>query len=120
MSSQVHRLVESESSVRLTIGLPVYNGQQFLAETLECLLGQTFSDFTLIICDNASTDETPELCLDYAKRDRRVQVSRNSVNVGAIGNFNRAFKLATTPLFKWAAHDDLYQPEYLASCMRIF
>jgi glycosyltransferase involved in cell wall biosynthesis len=119
LSSQVHRLVESESSVRLTIGLPVYNGEQFLAETLECLLGQTFGDFTLIICDNASTDETPEICLDYAKRDRRVQVSRNSVNVGAIGNFNRAFKLATTPLFKWAAHDDLYQPEYLANCMRI-
>lgn len=107
------------SAVRLTIGLPVYNGEEFLAESLECLLGQTFGEFILIICDNASTDRTREICRDYAARDPRIRVFRNDVNIGAVGNFNLALDLASTALFKWVAHDDLYKPEYLSSCLRL-
>ena len=53
-------------SPRLTIGLPVYNGERYLPQTLSCLLAQTFGDFELIVCDNASGDSTKEICLDFA------------------------------------------------------
>jgi glycosyltransferase involved in cell wall biosynthesis len=109
----------ANNSFRLSIGLPVYNGERFLAQTLHCLLAQTFQDFEIIISDNASTDRTSEICRDYAQADRRVRYVRNQRNLGAIANFNRVFELSTAPLFKWAAHDDLYRQRYLESCVRL-
>ena len=104
---------------RLSIGLPVYNGERFLAQALDCLLVQTFQDFEIIISDNASTDRTSDISRDYARADRRVRYIRNPRNLGAIANFNRVFDLSSAPLFKWAAHDDLYHEDYLESCVRI-
>jgi glycosyltransferase involved in cell wall biosynthesis len=108
-----------QRSPRLTIGLPVYNGEHYLPQTLSCLLGQTFGDFELIVCDNASGDRTEEICLDFASRDPRIRYVRNERNLGAIPNFNRTVELGRAPFFKWAAHDDLYAPSYLAECMHI-
>jgi glycosyltransferase involved in cell wall biosynthesis len=107
------------ASPRLSIGLPVYNGQRFLEPALACLLAQTFDDFEIIIADNASTDRTPEICESYRRRDLRVRYIRNERNLGAIANFNRVFQLSTAPLFKWAAHDDLYRESYLETCVRL-
>jgi glycosyltransferase involved in cell wall biosynthesis len=104
---------------RLSIGLPVYNAQAFLPQALDCLLTQTFDDFEIIICDNASTDGTELICRDYADRGPRVRYFRNPTNLGAIANFNRTFALASAPLFKWAAHDDLHRSNYLESCVRL-
>jgi len=104
---------------RLTIGLPVYDGERYLPQTLSCLLGQTFGDFELIVCDNASSDGTSDICRHFASRDPRIRYVRNARNLGAIPNFNRAVDLGRTPFFKWAAHDDLYDPTYLAECMEI-
>jgi glycosyltransferase involved in cell wall biosynthesis len=109
----------ANNSFRLSIGLPVYNGERFLAEALDCLLAQTFQDFEIIISDNASTDRTSEICRDYTRADRRVRYVRNQRNLGAIANCNRVFELSTAPLFKWAAHDDLYREGYLESCVRL-
>jgi glycosyltransferase involved in cell wall biosynthesis len=106
-------------SFRLSIGLPVYNGERFLAQALDSLLAQTFQDFEIIISDNASTDRTSEICRDYAQADRRVRYVRNERNLGAIANFNRVFELSPGSLFKWAAHDDLYHERYLESCVRL-
>lgn len=103
----------------LAIGLPVYNGERYLAETLNCFLGQTFQDFEIIVCDNASTDRTMEICRSYAERDPRIRYHRNEKNLGAIPNYNRVFELSQLPLFKWAADDDLYHPHYLETCIRI-
>ena len=83
------------------------------------LLAQTFSNFEIIISDNASTDRTSEICHAYAKRDCRIRYVRNQQNLGAIANFNRVFELSTAPLFKWAAHDDLYREVYLENCVRL-
>lgn len=103
---------------RLAIGLPVYNGENFLAETLDSLLGQSFSDFLIVICDNASTDGTGQICLDYASRDARITYWRNPKNIGAGPNYREVFHRAPAcELFKWAAHDDLYDPDYLARCI---
>src|SRR3954470_1068595 len=97
----------SERRPRVSIGLPVYNGQRFLAPAVSSLLAQTFADFELVICDNASTDDTEAICRRFAERDPRVRYHRNEQNVGAAPNFNRALALSTGQYFKWAAHDDL-------------
>jgi glycosyltransferase involved in cell wall biosynthesis len=104
---------------KLSIGLPVYNGEQLLPHALDHLLAQTFGDFEIIICDNASTDGTAQICRDYAGRDPRIRYVRNDKNVGAVANFNRAYELSAAPFFKWAAHDDLHHSTYLENCVRI-
>jgi glycosyltransferase involved in cell wall biosynthesis len=103
----------------LSIGLPVYNGENYLSEALDALLAQDFTAFEVFICDNASQDRTAEICSSYASRDPRIRFHRNDRNVGATANFRLAFQLTTAPLFKWAAHDDLHKSNYLASCMDI-
>jgi glycosyltransferase involved in cell wall biosynthesis len=104
---------------RVSIGLPVYNGEHFLPQALSCLLEQTFGDFELIVCDNASSDGTQRICLEYAARDARIRYVRNERNLGSVANFNRTVTLSRAPFFKWMAHDDLYAPSYLAKCMEI-
>ena len=109
----------TQNSPRLSIGMPVYNAERYLAEALDCFLAQTFQDFDIIVSDNASTDRTAEICRSFAERDPRIRYYRNEKNLGAIPNFNRVFELSRSPLFKWAAHDDLYHPRYLQMCVRI-
>lgn len=104
---------------RVSIGLPVFNGENFLEEALESLLSQTYQDFELIISDNASTDKTREICEAYAVKDRRIQYYRNETNCGAARNYNLVFELATGDYFKWASHDDVCGPTYLERCVEI-
>jgi glycosyltransferase involved in cell wall biosynthesis len=103
----------------LCIGLPVRNGEAFLAEALDSALGQTFGDFELVVSDNASTDATADICRTFADRDRRIRYTRVDRDVGAGPNFNRVFGFCTAPYFKWMTHDDLLAPEFLARCMRL-
>jgi glycosyltransferase involved in cell wall biosynthesis len=109
----------SENKPRVSIGLPVYDGENYLAETLDSILAQTYSDFELTISDNASTDRTEDICQVYAARDPRIRYYRNEQNLGAAWNYNRVFELSTGEYFKWAAHDDLCAPEYLEWCVEI-
>ena len=102
---------------RVSLGLPVYNGDNFLEPTLRSLLEQTFEDFELIISDNASTDRTREICETYAARDPRVRYVREEENRGMIWNFNRVFELGRGEYFKWAAHDDLVADTFLEICV---
>lgn len=102
---------------RVSIGLPVYNGENYLAESLDALLAQSFTDFELIISDNASTDRTEEICRRYAALDSRVRYIKQPRNIGAAPNHNAVVAEARGELFKWASHDDLYGPELLARCV---
>lgn len=102
---------------RVSIGLPVYNGERYLAAALDCFLAQTFTDFELIVADNASTDRVGEIAQDYAARDARIRYHRNERNIGLSGNFNRVFELARGPYFKWAPADDVCLPTYLERCV---
>lgn len=104
---------------QVSIGMPVYNGGQFLKEALDALLAQTFKDFELIISDNASTDETEAICREYLKKDSRIRYFRNKENLGAAFNYNRSFDLALGEYFKWAAADDLCAPDYLEKCVEV-
>jgi len=101
----------------LTIGLPVYNGQNYVSESLDSLLAQTYSDFELIISDNASADGTEEICRDYAARDSRIRYVRQPVNIGAAPNHNYLVREARGRFFKWAAHDDLFAPKLVERCI---
>lgn len=104
---------------RLSIGLPVYNGEKYLGEALDALLGQSYGDFELIISDNASTDETQEICQHYCARDNRIRYIRQPVNIGAGPNHNVVFLESRGELFKWASHDDLYARDLLRRCIEI-
>ncbi len=95
------------------------NGENFLARALDSLLGQTFEDFELVVCDNASSDATEAICRDYQSRDARIRYERAEGNRGAIPNFNRVLELAAAPYFRWAAHDDEIAPEYLEKCVAV-
>jgi glycosyltransferase involved in cell wall biosynthesis len=101
------------SSPRVSLGLPVYNGENFIAEAIQSILDQDFPDFELIITDNASTDRTAEICQAFASGDARIRYFRNERNLGAGANFNRAFALSCGTYFKWCAHDDLISSNFL-------
>ena len=102
---------------RLSIGLPVYNGENFLAESIEALLGQSYEDFELIISDNASTDSTADICRGYAKQDPRICYIRQPHNIGSAPNHNFVIERARGELFKHASHDDLYARNLLELCV---
>jgi glycosyltransferase involved in cell wall biosynthesis len=104
---------------RVSIGLPVRNGEKYLAGALDALLGQTYADFELLVSDNASTDSTPHICRDYAARDRRIRYCRAETDMGLAWNFNRAFSLARGEYFKWAAYDDVCAPTFVERCVDV-
>ena len=108
---------ETTTVPRLTLGLPAYNGEQFLAEAVDALLAQTFTDFELIISDNGSTDRTGEIAQRYGAQDRRVRYVRHPVNRGSSFNHNFVIEQARGELFKWVSDDDLYAPELLRRCI---
>ncbi len=103
---------------KISVGLPVFNGEAYLRRALDGLLAQDFEAFELIISDNASTDGTAAICREYAARDRRIAYYRNPANIGASANYRRVFTLARAPFFKWASHDDEYHPSLLGRCLQ--
>lgn len=103
---------------RVTIGVPVWNGEDLLPGALDALLAQRFGDFELIISDNASTDSTPEICARYVAADPRVRYVRQPVNHGPLANFHALLDEARGEYFMWAAHDDLWEPDFLARLAR--
>lgn len=104
---------------RVSIGIPVYNCEAYLEQTLAAVLAQTFEDFELVLSDNASTDRTAEICRDYAARDRRIRLTTHAVNRGAQFNFRFVFQSARAPYFRWCAGDDWFAPESLATCIAV-
>jgi len=103
----------------VSIGLPVFNGENTLREALGSLLEQTFGDFELIVSDNGSTDGTAEICRSFAARDGRVRYVRQPVNRGAVWNFNFVLDQARGRYFMWAACDDLWAPAFIEQNVRV-
>jgi glycosyltransferase involved in cell wall biosynthesis len=97
----------------ISIGMPVYNGANTLRQALDSLLTQSFSDFLLLISDNASTDDTGEICKQYSDSDPRVHYFRQSENIGADKNFRYVFDNTKSEYFMWAAADDIRSPDFL-------
>ena len=105
---------------KLSIGLPVYNGENFLVAAIESVLNQDYDDFELIISDNASQDGTQAICQRYVANDQRVRYYRCETNNGGAWNYNRVFELAGGKYFKWQAHDDLCLPGFFRRCVELF
>jgi glycosyltransferase involved in cell wall biosynthesis len=103
--------------ILVSVGIPIYNGEKYLAETLDSLLAQNLRDFEIVISDNASTDRTPEICRCFQSKDSRIRYVRNDQNIGAALNFNRVVELSRAPLFHGGACDDLYAPLFLERCL---
>ena len=108
-----------QDTPRVSIGLIVYNGENYLAEAIDSLLAQTYRDFELIISDNCSTDGTESICSGYAEQDPRVRYVRADKNHGATWNHNRVIELARGEFFKLAAHDDLCEPGFIEACVKV-
>ena len=105
--------VEADLNPKVTIGMPAYNGAKTIEKAINSLLAQTFKDFELIISDNASDDETENICRRYALKDSRIHYLRQNKNIGAHANFNFLISKATEKYFMWAADDDWRSPEFL-------
>jgi glycosyltransferase involved in cell wall biosynthesis len=99
--------------------MPVFNGELYVEHALRSLLNQTFEDFELIISDNASTDRTSEICLDYASGDPRIHYTRNPTNVGFCRNQNHVIRVAVGEYFLLAHSDDVRSLDYLARTIDI-
>jgi glycosyltransferase involved in cell wall biosynthesis len=103
----------------ISIGLPVYNGEKYIRDALDSLLGQTFTDFELIISDNASTDDTQVICEEYALRYSQIRYVRQSENKGPMANFKYVLDQARGKFFMWAAYDDLWAKNFLLDAMAL-
>jgi glycosyltransferase involved in cell wall biosynthesis len=99
---------------KISIGLPVFNGQSSLRRALDSLLSQTIGDFELVISDNASTDQTELICRDYAEKDGRIRYFRQNANLGAEANFMFVLDRSVGKYFMWAAADDVRSPDFLS------
>jgi len=106
------------SKPQITVALPVYNGQEFLAQAIDSVLKQTFTDFELLILDNCSTDGTLKIAESF--RDPRIRIVSNEKNIGMIGNWNKAVEMALGDYLKILSHDDLLEPTCLAEQFKGF
>jgi len=98
---------------KVTIGLPVYQGEMYLKQAIDSLLNQTYRDFVLVISDDASTDRTNEICEYYQGKNPQIIYSRNQVNLGAQGNLLKILNDAKSKYFVWASQDDYWAEDFL-------
>lgn len=101
----------------VTIGIPVFNGANFLADALESATSQVDVDLEIVVVDNGSTDETLAIAEKFAALDERVHVDSSPDNRGASYSFNRCVELAQGRYFRWAAHDDVFAPTFTRRCV---
>ena len=113
------RNFDVENKPKISIGIPVFNGANFITSAIESILAQTYRDFELIICDNASTDTTEQICRTFADKDDRIVYFRQQENVGASANFTATFELARGAYFRWHGHDDMIAPTFLEELVKV-
>jgi glycosyltransferase involved in cell wall biosynthesis len=106
-----------KDSPLVSTGVPVYNGERFIRQALDSLLGQTYQRLEVVICDNASTDRTEAICREYALKDPRIRYHRNEANIGVTPNFRRVLELSTGEYFMWASVDDRKPPTAVSNCL---
>ncbi|MDE2598240.1 MAG: glycosyltransferase [Rhodocyclaceae bacterium] len=103
----------------LTIGMPVYNGERFIAQALQSLIAQEFRDWTMLVADNCSTDGTADIVEAFCRQDSRIRLVRHDHNLGAVPNFVFLAEQAKTPYFMWAAADDEWSANYVGACVAV-
>src|SRR4029078_4573899 len=101
----------------VSIGIPTYNRGSLLHRSIDSALNQDFENIEIVISDNASTDETPQVCLSYAAKDRRIKYIRQTTNLGPTTNFNEVLKHASGVFFMWLGDDDWIDTSYVRTCV---
>ncbi len=109
----------TNESKEVCVAVPVYNGERYLAETLDSVLGQTYENLDIVVSDNASTDGTEEIVRSYAARDRRIRYVRHAENIGAARNYVHGLQLARGEYFRWQPADDLAAPTLVERCVEV-
>ncbi|MBX9694041.1 MAG: glycosyltransferase, partial [Cyanobacteria bacterium] len=104
------RTLRVTSKSKVSIILPVFNGERYLAQAIESVLAQTHENFELVLSDNRSTDKSYQIARKYAKQDSRIKLSRNSENIGPVANFNKVIAESTGKYIELFSHDDLFEP----------
>lgn len=112
--------IQSKHIPKVSIGMPVYNGEKYIREALDSLLLQTYSNFELIISDNASVDRTEMICREYAQNNSCIRYVRQRENRGAAANFQFVLDEAVGEYFMWAAYDDLWGKQYIDHAIHAF
>jgi hypothetical protein len=102
----------------LSLALPVYNGEQYLALALDSVQAQSFANWQLLVCDNASTDGTAAIVAQYAKTDPRIRYVRHDHNIGLAPNHNYGFQHTNGEFFAWVHADNAYHPDYFGACIQ--
>ena len=108
-----------ETNPLVSVAMPVYNGEPYIADAIRCVLNQTYNHLELVISDNASTDNTEQICREFAEKDDRVVYVRNSSNIGAAKNYNQAFRRTSGPYFRWHNADDLCSSRLHELCLAV-
>ena len=103
----------------VSIGLPTRNRAESLRRAIGSVLAQDWTELELVICDNASTDHTEEVCRRFAQEDERVRYVRRRENIGAEANFHDALELARGEIFMWLADDDWQDAAYVSACAQL-
>jgi glycosyltransferase involved in cell wall biosynthesis len=106
-------IAQNTKPPRVSVAMPAYNCERYIRRAIESLLAQTFTDFELVISDNASTDSTGDICKEYAARDSRVRYVRREDNIGGPGNFCYVFALCRGEYHKWSTADDYWDATWL-------
>ncbi|MEU6793953.1 glycosyltransferase family 2 protein [Nonomuraea wenchangensis] len=104
----------------VSVGLPVHNGAARIEGTIRSVLAQDHQNLELVICDNASTDRTEEICRDWAASDPRVVYHRQPENIGQLPNFADAIRRARGVFYRWAGDDNWLAPTYVSRCLEVF
>lgn len=104
---------------KVSVGVPVFNGEEYIRRRLDSILGQTFTDYEIIISDNASTDMTNKICKEYLNKDKRIRYVRQNTNIGFPNNFNFLINEARGEYYIAAAHDDLWEPTFLEKNVKV-
>jgi glycosyltransferase involved in cell wall biosynthesis len=110
--------IRSEQPI-VSIGMPVYNGGDYLRAAIESVIDQKFNNWELIISDNASTDGTEAVCREFAAQDERISYIRQTENLGAGPNFKACFEPARGKFFAWLSADDLLGQEFMLKCVEL-
>ena len=101
----------------VSVGVPVFNGEKELADTLISLINQDYPRLEIIVSDNGSTDSTSEICKEFVKKDDRIKYYHSTINYGATWNFNKVFEKSSGKYFIWAAHDDKRDISFVSACV---
>src|SRR4051812_42885322 len=91
----------------VSICIPTYNGEKYLKECFDSVLAQTYANTEVIVVDDGSTDGTFKILEEYASKDNRIKLVKNSANLGLVGNWNRCLEIATGEWIKFAFQDDV-------------